>query len=161
VVFINPQFTCYKAPLNEPIIYPNQLSRFIYKLNNQPPTLTSMHKRLADKLVSLHQVELPYNKLPPYDYHQLKKGKICARCQSLKTHIVDNKLVCEVCDCQELIDQAIIRVVEEIKLLFPDKRITTKLIFEWCRGGDSKKRIRRILMENLKLTGKTKGSYFE
>jgi Nuclease-related domain len=161
LVFINPQFTCYKAPLNEPIVYPNQLSRFMKKLTLKPSTLNGMHKRLADQLVSMHQIELPYNKLPPYDYSKLKKGIICTGCHSLKTFVVDNKLVCEDCGCHEVIDHAVLRVVEEIKMLFPDKRITTKGIYDWCNGVDSKKTIRRILLGNLRIKGKTKGSFFE
>ncbi|RIW37336.1 NERD domain-containing protein [Bacillus salacetis] len=31
-VFVNPQFTLYQAPLNQPIIYPTQLPRFLIAL---------------------------------------------------------------------------------------------------------------------------------
>lgn len=161
VIFINPQFTCYKAPLNEPIIYPNQLSRFMNNIDRSPSILNNMHKKLADQLVSMHQIELPYNKLPPYGYDKLKKGNICERCHSLKTIVVDNKLMCKDCGCHESIEHAVLRVVQEIKLLFPDIRITTKGIFDWCQGDVSKKSIRRILLGNLRITGKTKGSFFE
>ncbi|PGY15241.1 nuclease-related domain-containing protein [Bacillus sp. AFS031507] len=161
VVFINPHFTCYKAPLNEPIIYPNQLPRFMHNLNRRPSTLNGMHKKLADQLVSMHQIELPYDRLPPYDYGKLKKGNICRVCLSLKTTVVNNKLVCKDCGCHEVIDHAVLRVVEEIKLLFPNLRITPKVIYDWSQGSASKKTIRRILLENLRITGKTKGSFFE
>ncbi|MEY2192871.1 nuclease-related domain-containing protein [Neobacillus sp. BF23-41] len=154
VIFINPHFTCYKAPLNEPIIYPNQLPRFMHNLNRRPSTLNGMHKKLADQLVSMHQIELPYDRLPPYDYGKLKKGNICRVCLSLKTTVVNNKLVCEDCGCHEVIDHAVLRVVEEIKLLFPNIKITTNLVHEWCKVVESKKTIRRILKQNYSVEGK-------
>ena len=57
VVFINPEFTMYQAPLNEPIVYHSQLIRFLKKLDMLPSKLTNRHKNIADKLVSLHQVD--------------------------------------------------------------------------------------------------------
>ncbi|MGG3469710.1 nuclease-related domain-containing protein [Neobacillus pocheonensis] len=54
VVFINPEFTLYQSPPNEPIIFPTQLKKFMKKLNSRPSKLTNKHKILAEKLVSLH-----------------------------------------------------------------------------------------------------------
>ena len=73
VVFINPEFTLYQAPLNAPIIYPNQLNRFLKNFNQLPSKLNSHHKKLAEQLVSLHQKVSPYKTLPDYVYEHLKK----------------------------------------------------------------------------------------
>jgi len=127
----------------------------------RPSKFNGFYKELADQLVSLHQIESSHDRLPPYDYVQLKKGIICAACHSLKTTVFERKLVCEVCGYQEDIDHAVLRTVEELKLLFPHKKITTVVVHEWCKVVESIKTIRRILMQNLRYIGKTKGSYYE
>lgn len=70
-------------------------------------------------------------------------------------------MFCKDCESEEEVDSAILRCVEEIRLLFPDKKITTNCVFEWCRGAVSKKVIRRILKRNFKALGEKKDRYFE
>jgi hypothetical protein len=70
-------------------------------------------------------------------------------------------LVCDKCGNQEEIDSAILRSAEELKLLFPNRKITTRTIQEWCVVISSKKIIRRVLLENYKGIGFGKGFYFE
>ncbi|WP_066065798.1 nuclease-related domain-containing protein [Neobacillus soli] len=159
VVFINPQFQLYQAPLNKPIIYPNQLPRFMEKFDKRPSQLNGFHKKLADQLVSMHQTELPYGKLPGYDFARLKKGMTCAPCGSLQTIVADRNLVCEVCGHMEEIDHAILRSVVELKLLFPDMKITTGVVYEWCGVVGSIKTIRRVLMQNYSAIGKKEYSF--
>ncbi|WP_338450376.1 nuclease-related domain-containing protein [Niallia oryzisoli] len=48
VVFINPEFSLYQAPLNKPIILPTQINRHMNKLNLLPAKLTNKHKMLAE-----------------------------------------------------------------------------------------------------------------
>ena len=62
--------------------------------------------------------------------------------------------MCEDCGCHEVIDHAVLRVVEEIKLLFPNIKITTNVVHEWCKVVESKKTIRRILKQNYSVEGK-------
>jgi len=154
VVFINPQFTSYQAPLNEPIIYPNQLNRLMKNLNMLSSNLNNRHMKLAEKLASLHQIELPYDRVPPYTYGQLRKGLSCKRCYSFLLYVKGYKVICKECGCEELVDFAVLRGVQEIKLLFPDLKITTILVQEWCSVVDSKKTIRRILKQNYSVEGK-------
>ncbi|PGY10020.1 nuclease-related domain-containing protein [Bacillus sp. AFS031507] len=162
VVFINPEFTLYQAPLNEPIVYHSQLNRFMKKLDMQPSKLTSRHKKLADKFVSLHQIESPYRRLPPYKYTQMRKGMTCITCNSFKITVPTGarKVICDDCGCEEGFESAVLRNVEEIKLLFPDKKITTNLVFEWCGVVGSKKTIKKFLMKNYRSNGKKKYTYY-
>ncbi|WP_218971564.1 nuclease-related domain-containing protein [Neobacillus soli] len=153
VVFINPEFHLYQSPLDKPIIYPNQLPRFMEKFNRRPSQLNSFHQKLANQLVSLHQIESPYSRFPGYDFAHLEKGFICAVCCSLKTSVVDRNLVCEVCRNQEKVDHAILRCVEELKLLFPEMQITIIVFHEWCGAVVSNKTIRRVLMKNYSVIG--------
>ncbi len=87
VVFINPEFTLYQAPLNKPINLPSQLIGYLNKLESIPSKLNEKHKILADKLISKHIEEPPYYSLPPFDYKQLRKGIVCAKCSSFSIFI--------------------------------------------------------------------------
>lgn len=160
VVFINPEFTLYHAPPNEPYILPTQLNKVIKKMDIQPGKLTNWHKKIADKLVSLHQVESPFTRLPPFEYNHIKKGISCAVCNSFSFFVSGIILVCNQCGHKEGVESAVLRNVKEIKLLFPEKRITTNCVFEWCGVIDSKKKINRILTKNNKRMGQGRFSYY-
>jgi Nuclease-related domain len=162
LTFVNPNFTLYQAPLNEPIIHPTQLNCLMKKLNEIPSKLTNRHKMLADQLISMHQTDSPYTRLPFYTYNRLQKGIICAVCHSLNCSMDRrDKIVCRTCGHQETIESAVLRSVEEIVLLFPDMQITTNLVYEWCRVIESKKQIGRILKQNYSLIGYGQWAYYE
>jgi len=160
VIFINPEFTLYQAPLNKPIILPTQVNRHMNKLNLHPSRITSKHKMLADKLVNLHNPVSPYNTLPSFDYCQLRKGVFCEICNSFSISVEGQKCVCKDCWHEEAIAEAVMRNVREIKLLFPDRRITTGVVHEWCQVVDSKKRIKRILERHFKIVGVRQWAYY-
>jgi len=161
VIFINPQFTLYKTPPDLPIILPTQLDNFMKKLDQKPSRLYQSHKNLADKLISLHQTVPPKIQLPDYSYETLKKGVTCYKCDSFSVTVVGKKLICGECGCEELVPVAVMRSVEEFKLLFPEQKITTNLIHEWCGVVDSRKRISRVLRKNLKITGLGQWAFYE
>jgi hypothetical protein len=161
VVFINPEFTLYQAPLNSPITFPTQLNRYMKRLNTTHSKLNGVHERLADRLVSLHIEESPYERLPAYDFPKLKKGITCKVCHSFSIYVVGNKCVCGQCFHVEDVESAVLRHVREFKLLFPDRKVTTNGIFEWCGGIDSKKRINRILVKNFKSVGAGQWTFYE
>jgi hypothetical protein len=160
VVFVNPEFTLYQAPPNEPSVLPTQLNKLRKKLEMLPAKLTNRHFKLADKLVSLHQIESPFTRLPPYKYNHLKKRITCKICDSFSTFVSGDNLVCNRCGHQEGVESAVLRNVEEIKLLFPNMRITTNCVYEWCGGVKSKKKMQRILSKNCKRIGQGKFSYY-
>jgi hypothetical protein len=54
LVFVNPEFTLYQAPLDRRIILPTNLNRFIHQVNNQQTTLNHQHVRLSEKLLASH-----------------------------------------------------------------------------------------------------------
>lgn len=160
VLFINPEFTLYQAPKNAPIILPSQLNRFMKKLNKRQSKLNNIHQKIADKLLELHTVDNPYKRLPKYEYEQLKKGIVCEECHSFMNLIVKREFVCSHCGSTEKIDTAVLRSVADIKLLFPDKKVTTPLIHEWCNGVVPLKSVRRILLANSEPSGERNTRYF-
>jgi hypothetical protein len=161
LVFINPKFFLYQAPQNDSIIFPPQLSSFMDKQNSKPSKLKGMQQKLADKLIADHKIESPYPKLPPYEYHSLQKGTTCAICNSFFITCDERILRCKNCGFEEEVESGIIRSVEELKLLFPTLRVTTNIIFDWCKVIDSRKTIRRILQKYYKVIGCKQWTYYE
>ena len=163
VVFINPEFTLYQAPLDKPIIHPTQVNRFInhFDTENAYTELTELHNKLAEKLVSLHSEEDPYSNLPIYKYKHLKKGFTCKICDSFSISVRGNRCVCEDCKYEESVESTVIRTVTEVKLLFPEWKITTSGVLEWCTAIKCKRRISRILGKHFKMEGKRKGIYYK
>jgi hypothetical protein len=161
VVFINPNFTLYQAPKNEPLIFPTQINSLIKKLNTTTRNLTGKHKQLAELLNSLHFVESPYPRLVHYEYGQQRKGFICCLCQSFSVCVDHKMLVCNDCGHHETVDAAVVRSVEELKLLFPDRKITTSAVMEWCGGVLSDNIIRRILNKYYKANGFGRWLFYE
>ncbi len=157
LIFINPEFHLYTSSINPAIIFPTQLNRFLKKLNTGPVKLSKRHRDFAQQLVDLNIEESPYTGILKYNYEQLKKGITCANC---KTLFLDNTLICKKCGFAEGVDAAVLRSVKEFTLLFPERKITTNEIYEWCGGIKSKKVIRRVLGKNFKLMGHSQTSHF-
>ncbi|ETI69645.1 nuclease-related domain-containing protein [Neobacillus vireti] len=161
LVYINPELTLLQAPRSYPIVYPTQLNRFMQKLNMVPSRLYETHEKFANQLISLHKTESLNTKLPRYNYDQIPKRIICSSCCSCSLSVRRNKIVCKKCNHQEEIELAVLRIVEEIKILFPNRKITTNEVYHWCKIIESKKMIGRILKKNFKQVGYGKWSYYE
>lgn len=161
VIFINPEFTLYQAPKDQPIIFPTQVNRFLRDLNKTPSTLNDGYKKLAQTLLSAHQTKNRFTTLPGYTYDQLQKGVYCKSCGSLQFAIKYADFVCKNCGEPERIEQAITRNVKEFKLLFPNERITTKGIYEWCNTELCERTFRRVLKKNFAQLGNNRHTYYE
>jgi len=153
IVFVNPEFTLYHAPENEHFIYPTQLKRLIRNLNNTPSKIGSKHIRLAEKLVSLHNDESPYNHLPSYQFEDLRKGMYCGICKGFEIKIEGRRCICNKCSHVEFTKDAILRNIKEFIMLFPEDKITMNTIYEWCGGVVSKAKIRKVLKDHFNIIG--------
>ncbi|KKE80431.1 NERD domain-containing protein [Oceanobacillus caeni] len=161
IVFINPTFTLYQAPLNQPIIFPTQIKNYLSHLNKTPSKLSKWHEKLADQLTSLHITDSPYKKVPSYNYNQLRKGITCFQCHSFSVSVEKRKCVCHNCSYKEPISNAVLRTIKEFQTLFPNEKITTNMIQDWCQVVESKKAIRRILATNFNRVGVNQWTYYE
>lgn len=119
------------------------------------------HKQLAQKLLELHRTKNPYIELPNYNYEQLQNGIYCKDCRSFLISLENKHFVCKKCGEREQIGLGILRNAEEFKLLFPDKKITTQNIYEWCNKITSKNSIGKILAKNFKIVGIHQWAYYE
>lgn len=161
VVFINPEFTLYQAPLDQPYILPSQLNRFINTLSQSPSKLNERDKKLAHSLLSLHQNKNPFETLPTYTYEDLQKGIYCKHCRSFLVMREKQDLICKNCKSREKLDAAIVRNTEEYKVLFPNQTFTTSRIFDWCDIDIKQGTISRILNKHFTRSGKTSDSCYE
>lgn len=161
LVFINPHFTLYQAPLNQSFVFSTQLTSFLNKMNSKigSSSVNGKHTKLAQQLVAAHQTTSRYSHVPDYSYEPLKKGITCAKCHKFIVDFSGKTLICS-CGNIEDVQSAILRSVEEFKLLFPDRNVTTNAIHEWCGGTPSKKIIRKILLIEFNLIEKGRSSYY-
>lgn len=161
VIFINPEFTLYQAPMDQPIILPTQVQTFLRNFNKTPSKLNDHHKKFSQTLLSLHQTKNPYTNLPEYNYDQLQKGIYCKSCFSYLILRYNNSFICKKCGEQESIRAAILRNIKEFELLFPEERMTTQIIYEWCNTDISIKTLMRILREHYSMYGNARRTYYK
>jgi hypothetical protein len=161
LVFTHPEFFLYQAPRDLRIIYHPQLNRFLKKFHSKPSKLNDRHTKLAEKLVEAHIVKSPISHVPDFSYEKLQKGLTCRQCDSFFVADEGKKLVCRDCRCEENIETAVVRSVKEFQVLFPERKVTTSVVWEWCGRTRSKKAIRRILNNHFKCIGHAQWAYFE
>ncbi|KGR79358.1 nuclease-related domain-containing protein [Ureibacillus manganicus] len=164
IVFINPEFTLYQAPLNCPFLLPTQLKSYLQKLESSTTSkLTNKHQALAEKLVSLHLLNIKENKysnLPSYEFDQVRKGISCEICKSFSVSVTGHNIKCTKCGYVELASSAILRNINEFMTLFRNEKLTTNVIYDWCQVIPSKRRIRKVLIDNFKIVGCNQWTYY-
>ncbi|MBU8731021.1 NERD domain-containing protein [Cytobacillus oceanisediminis] len=161
LIFINPGFQLYQAPINIPAVFPSQLNRFLEKLKTIPNAAKSRNLKLAEQLNARCLKENPYVRIPEYTYDLLRKGIICSSCTSFLARFTQGYLTCGECGSKEKVDTAVLRSVKEFAVLFPDRKITTNTIVDWCGGIGSGKVVQRILVRNYEKKGRGKASYYQ
>ncbi|MFT9596347.1 nuclease-related domain-containing protein [Mesobacillus sp.] len=161
LVFVNPDFTLYNAPLNRRIILPTNLNRFIHQLNNNKSALNNQHSRLSEQLLSSHLTKSPFTKVPKYEYSQLRKGLFCHSCGTVLEEYSGRVFMCNNCSVKENTKSALIRSVKEFNLLYPLEKLSTNIVYEWCGGVFPKKTIRQVMKENFIISGYGQWSYYE
>src|SRR5690625_4994710 len=80
VVFINDQFTLYQAPTHFSMILPTQVKRFFQKLYANATPVSSQHSEIANLICNQNKSQSDNERLPLYDYNNLKKGLFCPEC---------------------------------------------------------------------------------
>ncbi|MCD8511554.1 MAG: NERD domain-containing protein [Bacillus sp. (in: Bacteria)] len=159
LAFVNPEFYLYELPTGLPMILPTQKYKFIETLKKQPVNITQRHRALANDLISRRITKGPFDTLPEYSRGEVKNGICCEKCGSFMGRKNDYFVECENCGIKEKIDKAVLRSIEEFILLFPEMKITTKAIVEWC-VVIPKRTISRILNANFKRVGSKRNAYY-
>lgn len=162
LIFINPHFTLYNAPINPSIILPTQLDKFIEKLQMEMSNPGTKNTKLVEHILSDHRSGSPNPNLPKYEYGELRKGIFCVICSKMMIPAIDRlgKLICSSCAKVESLEAAVLRGVLEFEVLFPEKKVTTMGIYKWCDGIVSIRTILRILDMHYRKMGQGKSTYF-
>jgi hypothetical protein len=159
LILINPEFHLYNVPSNLPIVYPAQMNRFRTSLLQNSSKIRNADIRAAEKLLALYIGESPYDSVPKYRYDELRKGMVCPGCGEFYAEF-KRVLCCGFCGGKEGSSDAILRSVEEFRLLFPEVKVTTKNIFDWCGVIKDERTIQRVLRANLQSMGNKRSSYY-
>ncbi|MCF6137913.1 nuclease-related domain-containing protein [Pseudalkalibacillus berkeleyi] len=161
LIFMNPLFQLYQAPIEPPIIFPNQLIRYRAILKKDRSFINDKMKKIAKHLLSLHLDKNPNSRSPKYHYNELQKGTICPSCHQMYRELTKTILVCGSCGGTEHYEPAILRTIADHQLLFPDKKITTDEIHQWSGKTVSKITIRKLLNKNFKQVKCGPSTYYE
>ncbi|QQK77956.1 NERD domain-containing protein [Salicibibacter cibarius] len=159
LVFTHPEFYLYNDSPQLPAVFPTQMPRFLKKMNSQTSRLGQKHEKIAEQLLALHKDENPRTRLPEYDYDGLKKGVVCSGCHSFMQYR-RKTWFCSGCGMAEDNETVVMRSVAEYRLLFPDRKITTNAIYDWCGLSASTRNINRILAKNFYRIGHGIASYY-
>jgi hypothetical protein len=162
VTFVNPEFTLYNLTPDKPFILPTQINSLMRKFNqNYSGKITNQNKGIGKKLISLHQSDYPIKNIPDYTFEDLNKGITCHHCNSLSISLKGHYCYCKECGEKEKVQQAVVRSVQEFKILFPEEKVTKAKIFEWCGGMVSEQRTLRILKQHFQLLNRKRWGYYE
>lgn len=161
LVFINRDFTLYQLPPNLPILLRSQLNRFIQFLNKSHVPLKQEHHQLAQDLKKVQITDSSFENLPDYDFKQLRKGITCPECYMFLSRERQSFLLCDNCGYTETLEKGILRNVFEFHLLFPQEKITTNVIYEWCHIFRSPRTIRKVLSKHFIFIQNGPYSYYD
>lgn len=162
VVFVNPSFTLYTKEAPEQIILPSQLDSFLKRLDNQLIPVSRASRILSKRLVELNKEDLPFQKqLPLFDYAPLRKGMKCLHCNSFNMIQTQRSSTCQDCKTQLAKLCCILHAIDEYRLLFPQKKLTTPALFDWMGGTVSPYQIGKTLKAHYKKVGNGQATYYE
>lgn len=159
VLFVNPEFTLTGTDRVPEFVLPSELPGFLRQLNQPAPPVTAAEWELARKLMAGHDPDYMARKRPKYSLAKLKRGILCPNCAVLGMALKGHRLSCYSCGHQLSVQEGIRESVAEFRLLFPDTKVTTQAITDWC-GGVSSDRVYRALQSSFQAVGKNRGRYY-
>ncbi|CZQ96863.1 Hypothetical protein Tpal_2062 [Trichococcus palustris] len=157
VVYINPEFTLLGAPNEDGFILPSQISGYFRNLRMTIPP-TAEQRKLAESLTKLHNPDYP-SKMPVYRYDQLSKGIPCTACGSLFETFKSRYQQCANCGKRINVKTAIKTSISDFRILFPQEKVTSVRMMDWC-GVGRRDRIFRILKEDCLSRGSGNNRYY-
>lgn len=162
VLFVEPSFSLYQARVEDPIVLPNQVEEYLEMINRKSKMLTKEQYYLANKFIKLHETELPTERqLPIYSYEDLKKGLACKSCGSFNMLITQRACYCKACFHKSSVEEVIMDNIEEMQFLFPELKITTTTVSEWCGNPVHFRKVREVLKDNFIAVGATSDRVYE
>lgn len=157
LVFINPSFYLYQSPILPQFLYYGQIEGFFQSITKKAPPLTKQTLQLKEELMSRKIERSKYGIVPDYRKEELKRGLFCPLCH----YNLDRKgqlyLYCRQCKERFHVYDTLLHAIAQFQLLFPEEKITTGKITDWCGQAFSRVFISRFLKRHLKM--QPNGSY--
>ena len=144
IIFINSQFTLYTSSPVENIILPPLIPKHLDHIASVKSTKKASTD-LINFLRSQHISEHEFAELPRYSMDTLNHQSFCRTCESPFLAVTGRKVRCEDCGKIETIASLVRRHIEEFSLLFPERRLTTPEIHQWCGKLISAFSVRHVL----------------
>lgn len=157
IIFTHPTFHLYQASKTWPIIYPNQIQKFIKKIQAESKI---QNKNLNHYIQAHHLKRSRFERIPNYNFDQLRKGLFCPTCHIKLKRKTARKNVCPSCGHSSNIAENVIRATEQYQHLFPKKQINIRTILAWTDYPLHRTQIYRIFNKNYQLIKKNRGSYY-
>src|SRR5699024_10547255 len=100
------------------------------------------------KVIEQHRIaKSKYAVRPTFTYEQVRKGLRCQVCRGKQYFLTEKTVVCEKCQRKSLSKACLHAHVKEFHLLFPEKMLSSKRIYDWCGGAFKVRYIRKVLAE--------------
>jgi hypothetical protein len=157
VIFVNPEFTLLGTPNDSNFILPSQIPGHFRNIQ-AAPELNAEQIKLAETLMNLHDSSYPRKKTQ-YTYSDLKKGITCPECGTLAEKFSGYSQVCTKCGNKMNVNKAIRSSIEDFHTLFPEIKLTSRRMMDWCGCGNDM-RVYRVLKKNYRMIGKNRGRYY-
>ena len=158
IVYVNPEFSIWGAPYEGDSILPGQISEHFRELQNMKPVTNPELEKLAQALVECHDPEYP-SKLIKYEYEKMNKGINCPTCGLLVQNFYGRSHMCESCGKKMIIQKAISSSISDFHTLFPNEKLTTKRLADWC-GTEDTNRVYKILKREYQAAGSESCRYY-
>lgn len=160
IVFTNETFLLYGATPSSPMIFRQQIPRFLQKVDANAGRLTDQTHRLARLLTERRKEQSRYARKPKYDLSEMKVGVFCEMCRGELERENRESFACMSCERKYLGEDVILYATATFHFLFPKEKITTKTIWEWCGKTMTRKNIRKFLQKNLQYHANGRYSYY-
>lgn len=162
VIFVEPTFYLFNVEYSKSYIFPAQIEIHFKTMQSKLKKLSKTHHFLAQKLLD-HQINsAPYQKqVPVYSYSDLRKGTCCPGCTEMSLQFTQRNGWCKRCQRWYTKTEIILYNVNDYRFLFPELKVTSSNIVDWCAQEISGYQIRRTLNSHFKKIGTTSNCYYE
>ncbi|RXK18859.1 hypothetical protein [Macrococcus sp. DPC7161] len=135
------------------------LSNHISQRSNDSSLITLQSSKLQQNNV-IKQIQC-LNYQANYDLKHLKMGARCPHCQSIDTMQKHAQLIyCNSCKQISHIQPVFLKIVEEFRLLYPDKKITSAHLLKFSNGLFTRRQLITLSNQYLIKQGHKKGSHY-
>lgn len=145
VVFIQDAFVLYHASPQLPLLFRSQLEGHVKQITSQTRSSGTKERDLAEQLTSRHKENTSFRKPIAYTYDQMNKGVNCPQCMKMMIRVTQRMLHCRSCSFLGHNKQMLLFNIRQFQHLFPNEKLTSSIIYDWCGGLFSLSSIRGVL----------------